>query len=145
MAAIVISSNNGLKTNQTTPFIPYNNNGIFNDSMLQMIDSNIMGATSIAGSDEEVNGLYIDNGDGLYQFGDFYGNFHDSSFVIDGNYGNLTFYNHSNFNINFTNTGRIYIDGAECISATAGLTSNRYLSLSINGTDYKILLLNNTL
>jgi hypothetical protein len=143
MASITISSPVGAQTNQTTTFIPYNNNGIFNDSMLQMIDSNIMSATNIAGNDEETNGLYIDNGNGLYQFGDFYGKFHNSCIIMDSDYGNITFYNHSDFNINFENTGRIYIDGNECIKTTAGTPIlNKFLYLSINGNDYKIALLN---
>jgi hypothetical protein len=145
MAAIVISSNNGLKTNPTTPFIPYNNNGVFDNSMLKMIEDNILSAYRDSINVDEDNGFFIDNGNGLYQFGDFYQEHHGSYFIINSESGDLTFNDHSNFNINFQTTGRIYIEGAECIKATAGLPANRYLSLSINGTDYKIALLNNTL
>jgi len=145
MAAIVISSNNGLKTNQTTPFIPYNNNGVFENSILEMREENILGTTRAPGDDGTVTGLFIDNENGLYQFGDFGNEFNGCNIILDSEYGNITFSTPANFNINLNGTGRIYIDGTACIAATAGLTSNRYLSLSINGTDYKILLLNNSL
>jgi len=140
MASITISSPGGAQTNPTNTFLPYNNNGVFADSALQMISNFNFGVNDAS---FQINGLSIDNTARIYQFGDFQGVYYGNSIVCsdDGN----TYINGQNLTIYITQPdGQISIFNDNITSATAGLLAT-YLKLSVNGVKYKIALLNDTL
>jgi len=140
MAAIVISSPGGAQTNPTNLFIPYNNNGVFSDSALQMVDAFNFGVND---SSFQINGLSIDNTARIYQLGDYQGVGYANSFrcTDDGN----TFIDGQSLIINIQQPdGEIRISNDLITSLTAGIFS-KYLKLTVNGVKYKIALLNDTI
>jgi hypothetical protein len=142
MAAITISSPGGAKINPTGGFLPYNNNGVFSDSMAYMSDTNIFNIMAFEGSDE-VNGLKIDNAIGRYEFGDTQGFYHNSNILIDENDYDVKLISSGSVFMEFLENGRLVMSGTECIKATAGAPIlNKFLFLNINGDNYKIALLN---
>jgi hypothetical protein len=133
MAAITISSPGGAQTNPTDTVIPFNNGGIFGDSMLQQAAPFILTAFnpfSSAGS-----GILIDNTNGIYKFGD-----------IDGNFNGSYFSSIANINTISSEVLRLNVDNiiemnGLLTDVSAGGSAGLHLKLTINGTKYKIQLL----
>jgi hypothetical protein len=139
MASITISSPSG-GVNPTNTFLPYNNNGVFADSSFQQISPLNITAVGVGGVN---NGLGIDNSNGSYFLGDIEGLF-QNNFIYFNEDGNAEIRG-QNLNIILQQPdGNISIFNDLIISNTAGLLST-YLKLSVNGTKYKIALLNDTL
>lgn len=139
MAAVNISSS-GL--NPTNNFLPIKSNNEFDDSMLCQQSLNVL--TSIDVNTKNNNGININNTTGRYQFGDFDGNIHGQNLDIsNGDAVSLKAKKYFVLGIDDTSP-EIRINGSVTASA-AGLPSGQYLSLRINGTIYKLLLLNNTI
>jgi len=133
MAAITISSPGGAQTNPTDTRLPFNNGGVFGDSTLQQFATYVIG--SIGPTTSSPQGMYIDNINGIYQFGDIDGIFTSSYLSILG--GELTI-NSSKLIINADNS--IELNGL-LTDVSAGGNSGLHLKLTINGTEYKIQLL----
>ena len=128
MAAIVISSPGGAQTNPTDTVLPFNNGGVFGDSMLVQANTNVLNC--------QIGGFYIDNNLGNYLFGDFDGVFTSNSIQISPN-GNIST-NSSNLILSVDN--EIEMNGL-LTSVGAGGSAGLHLKLTINGTKYKIQLL----
>jgi hypothetical protein len=136
MAAIVISSPGGAQTNPTNTVIPFNNGGVFGDSMLiQSIPTKIYTSYSSA-SGGPASGLLIDNAIGNYAFGDTDAQFTASRLDITSD-GTFNIYS-SKLILNADN--QIDINGL-LTSVSAGGSAGLHLKLTINGTKYKIQLL----
>lgn len=137
MAAITISSPGGAQTNPTDTVLPFNNGGIFGDSMLVQSSPNKLYATYAAGSPGVESGLLIDNGIGTYEFGDTDAQFTASRLSITSD-GNFNIYS-SKLILNADD--EIKLNGL-ITAASAGGSAGLHLELTINGTKYKIQLLN---
>ena len=138
MAAIVISQS--AQINPKSPFVPYNNNGVFSDSMLNQNDGNILFTTLNCGNENDSTGLLINNDAGQYSFGDYQGLFHNSFIEIDNN-ASIKNWTNGDYQIIFLTDGQIKMDGL-ITSNSAGGSAGLHLELVINGTLYKIALLN---
>lgn len=139
MAAVNISSS-GL--NPTNNFLPIKSNNEFDDSMLCQQSSNVL--TSIDVVTKDTNGVSINNSTGRYQFGDFAANIHGQNLDISSG-DSVSFKAKKYFILGIDDTNpEIRINGS-VTAAAAGLPSGQYLSLRINGTIYKLSLLNNTI
>lgn len=134
MAAITISSLGGAQTNPTDTVLPFNNGGVFGDSMLAQSSPNILYSQFLGGI---VGGFYIDNNIGNYLFGDCDGSFSNNRILItpDGNIST----NSSKLILNADNS--IEMNGL-ITAASAGGSAGLHLELTINGAKYKIALLN---
>lgn len=134
MASITISSPGGVQTNPTDTLLPFNNGGIFGDSSLAQGGTNVLFTQFTGGS----TGLYIDLDLGNFLFGDYDGVFTGANITVlpDGTI-NINASNKLilNTNLSIEMTGLI-------TSPTAGGSSGQHLELTINGTKYKIALLN---
>jgi len=136
MASITISTPGGSIINNTDNFLPYKfSSNQFSDSLLYQNTINDLRTVDVnTGNDQ---GIIINNDVGLYSFGDLDGMFAGSYIQItpDGNValnGLKIFLN--------TNTS-IEMNGA-ITATTAGGNAGLHLELTINGTKYKIQLLN---
>jgi len=135
MASITISTPGGAIINATDNFLPYKfSSNQFSDSLL--FQNTINDLRSVDVNTGNVQGIIINNDVGLYSFGDLDGMFTGSYINItpDGNValnGLKIFLN--------TNTS-IEMNGA-ITATTAGGSSGLHLELTINGTKYKIQLL----
>jgi len=139
MAAIVISSPGGAQTNPTDAVFPFNNGGVFEDSMLVQNNPKRMYTTFIAGTPGAENGLIIDNGTGEYQFGDTDAQYTGNRLIINSPDGEFSI----NSPLIILNAeAEIQLNGA-LTSVSAGGNAGLHLKLNINGTKYKIQLLNN--
>jgi len=136
MAAITISSPGGAQTNPTDTLLPYNNGGVFGDSMLVQSSPTKLYASYTAGVPGAESGLLIDNGIGSYEFGDTDGQFTSARLSISSD-GNFNIYS-SKLILNADN--QIDINGL-LTSVSAGGSAGLHLKLTINGTKYKIQLL----
>jgi len=134
MAAITISSPGGAQTNPTDTVIPFNNGGVFGDSMLVQETSSKL-YTNYSGSTAP-EGIEIDNGTGTYQFGDMDGAFAGNLIQIKPD-GNMSITS-SKLILNVDNL--IEMNGL-LTSVSAGGSAGLHLKLTINGTKYKIQLL----
>lgn len=141
MAAITISSPGGAQINPRSPFVPYNNNGVFSDSMLTQSDDYTFFTALNAGNENDVTGLLINNHLGSYQFGDFQGVLNNSFIEIDWNTGSIKNWTSADYEINLLTDGQIKLNGS-ITAASAGGSAGLHLELIINGTLYKIALLN---
>ena len=124
MAAITISSPSGAQTNPTDTRLPFNNGGIFGDSMLSQASANVLFTQSIGGT----AGVYIDNNLGNYLFGDYDGAFTGANIQVLGSGVvsiNATTKLILNTNESIEMTGLI-------TSPTAGGNSGEHLKLTIN-------------
>jgi len=137
MAAIVISSPGGAQTNPTDSVLPFNNGGVFGDSMLVQYSPTKMYTTYSAGTPGAENGLIIDNGNGEYQFGDTDAQYTGNRLIINSPDGELAI-NSSIIILNADN--QISLNGL-LTSVSAGDNAGLHLKLTINGTKYKIQLL----
>jgi hypothetical protein len=133
MAAIVISSPGGAQTNSTDTRLPYNNGGVFGDSMLVQADTNTL-YSAINGSNNA--GFYIDKSTGTFNFGDFDSYFSGNSIYMTPD-GNITSYSSKLF-LNVDD--EITLNGL-ITSVSAGGSAGLHLKLTINGVKYKIQLL----
>jgi hypothetical protein len=133
MAAITISSPGGAQTNPTDTQLPYNNGGVFGDSILVQSSPNVL--YSILGGGI-VEGFYIDNNIGNYFFGDVDGSFAGNAIQINQNGDIIS--NSSKLILNVDNL--IEMNGL-LTSVSAGGSAGLHLKLTINGTKYKIQLL----
>ena len=134
MAAIVISSPGGAQTNPTDTVLPFNNGGVFGDSMLVQQTSSYLYATYTGSTAPE--GIEIDNGTGLYRFGDIDGGFAGNAIQLLTDGSIIT--NSSKLQLNVDNL--IEMNGL-LTSVSAGGSAGLHLKLTINGTKYKIQLL----
>jgi hypothetical protein len=135
MAAITISSPGGAQTNPTDTVLPFNNGGVFGDSMLKQETSSLLYTTYSASTAPE--GIEIDNGTGSYRFGDIDGNFAGNAIQITPD-GNIT----TNSSILILSAdNEIQLNGL-ITAVGAGGSAGLHLELTINGTKYKIQLLN---
>jgi hypothetical protein len=119
MAGIKITGS-GAKVNPTNKYLPFNSSGIFGDSMLRMSAANRL--AGMRGPTE--NGIYIDNNAYLYKIGDFA--------VGQNGYGII---------IDDTNRS-IELKGIALINPSSSGNSGDHLCITVNGTAYKIQLLN---
>lgn len=138
MAAIVItSSGGGTIINPTDNFVPYKfGSNQFSDSILYQ--NSINDLRSIDVNTGNAQGIIIDNDNGNYQFGDIDG-------VFTG--ANITVVPDGTININASNklllNTNLSIEMTGLITAvSAGGSAGLHLELTINGTKYKIALLN---
>jgi len=132
MAAIVISSSGGAQTNPTDTRLPFNNGGVFGDSMLVQVNTNEL-YSNLSGL---VGGFYIDNNTGAYYFGDVDGSFTGNKIEMAPN-GYIAAYS-STLILNADNA--IEMNGL-LTSVSAGGNAGLHLKLTINGIKYKIQLL----
>jgi hypothetical protein len=137
MAAIVISSPSGATLNNVTDnFIPYKfSSNSFSDSILYQNSTNDL--RSIDVNTGNAQGIIIDNDNGNYQFGDIDGMFTGANMQVspDGNI-NITAANKLILNTN----SLIEMNGL-ITAVSAGGNAGLHLELTINGTKYKIQLL----
>ena len=137
MAAITITSPGGAQTNPTDTVLPFNNGGVFGDSMLvQSSPTRLHSGYSITEPANEI-GLLIDNGIGNYAFGDTGGQFSGTYLNINSADGNFEVFS-SKLILNADN--QIDINGL-VTDVSAGGSAGLHLKLTINGTKYKIQLL----
>ena len=136
MASITISSPGGTIINPTDNFLPYKfGSNQFSDSLLYQNTINDLRTIDVnTGNDQ---GIIIDNGIGNYLFGDIDGMFSGASIQIPTN-GNISISANEKLIIN-TNLS-IEMNGL-ITAPTAGGNSGEHLKLTINGTLYKIQLL----
>ena len=120
MAAITIGHNNLATINPTNGFLPYNDNNIFQDSILQQTSPERL--TGKTGTTE--NGVLIDYPNYIYKFGDFGNTLWGTTIVINDV------------------ARKIELLGTNLTSGTSGGASGQHLSITINGTGYKLQLLN---
>ena len=137
MASITISSPGITLNNVTDNFVPYKfSSNTFSDSLLYQNSINDLRSIDI--NTGNAQGIIIDNDNGNYQFGDIDGVFTGANISVspDGTI-NINASNKLIFNTNLSieMTGLI-------TSPTAGGSSGEHLELTINGTKYKIALLN---
>lgn len=135
MAAITISSPGGSIINATDNFIPYKfGSNQFSDSLLYQNTINDLRTVDVnTGNDQ---GIIINNNDGNYTFGDIDGMFTGSYIQILAN-GNVAL-NGSKLFLNANSS--IEMNGL-ITSVSAGGSAGLHLELTINGTKYKIQLL----
>jgi hypothetical protein len=145
MASITISSPNGAQTNPTDTRLPFNNGGVFADSMLAQISSNSLITTYSVNSNLTPQGLRIDNNASYYQFGDIDGASGNNLINIDSSNNELYIYSQNLLSLNASQ--KIELNADESISLNGLLTSvsaggfaDLHLKLTINGTRYKIKL-----
>jgi hypothetical protein len=136
MAAITITSPGGAQTNPTDTLLPYNNGGVFGDSMLVQSSPNKIYTSYTAGGPGAESGLLIDNAIGTYAFGDTDAQFTAARLSITSD-GNFNIYS-SKLILNADN--QIDINGL-VTAVSAGGSAGLHLKLTINGTKYKIQLL----
>jgi hypothetical protein len=136
MAAITISSPGGAQTNPTDTVLPFNNGGIFGDSMLVQSSATKIYSTYTAGVPSAESGILIDNGIGTYAFGDTDAQFAGNRLSITSD-GTFNIYS-SKLILNADNT--IEMNGL-LTAVLAGGNAGLHLKLTINGTKYKIQLL----
>lgn len=139
MAAITISSSGGAQTNPTNTRLPYNKNGTFKDSMLYQYTRSILSTTYNVDSVAGPQGLMIDNESSRYFFGDIDGAISGAKLDIDSSDGSFNIYAPY---VIVNAESEIQLNGA-LTSVTAGGNAALHLKLNINGTKYKIQLLNN--
>jgi hypothetical protein len=135
VASITISTPGGAIINNTDNFLPYKfSSNQFSDSLLFQNTINDLRSVDVnTGNDQ---GIIINNDAGIYSFGDLDGMFTGSYINITPD-GNVAL-NGSKIFLN-TNSS-IEMNGA--ITATlAGGSAGLHLELTINGTKYKIQLL----
>ena len=148
MAAIVISSPGGVQTNPTNYILPYQKNNMFFDSMLCQNDDGSLNTISNSSSPnaQQPQGLLINNQGGQWVLGDIQGEY-NGAFIETNGSGEVKNWigSQADFFLNFATEGNIVINNTDIVKVSAGLPSNRYLQLIINGSTYKIALLNNTL
>lgn len=136
MAAITISSPGGAQANPTDTVLPFNNGGVFGDSMLVQSSATKIYSTYTAGVSSAESGILIDNGIGTYAFGDT-----DAQFAA----ARLNITSDGTFNIYSTKLvlnadSQIDINGL-VTAVLAGGSAGLHLKLTINGIKYKIQLL----
>lgn len=136
MAAITISSPGGAQTNPTDTVLPFNNGGVFGDSMLVQSSPTKIYSIYSAGVPGTESGLLIDNGIGTYAFGDTDAQFAATRLNITSD-GTFNIYS-SKLILNADN--QIDINGL-VTAVSAGGSAGLHLELTINGTKYKIQLL----
>lgn len=138
MAAITILSPNG-GINPTNLRLPFNRSGVFDDSSLDQFTAN--GIQTIDTATGATQGAYINNDTGNYQFGDIDNVFHGSTISIQ-NSGNVAI-SQEDLTLNMSN---ISIDpfnlNGNLTTSSVGGSSGLHLKLRINGTKYRIQLLN---
>jgi len=134
MASITISSPSGAQTNPTDTKLPFNLGGVFGDSMLVQNTSSYLYATYTGSTAPE--GIEIDNGTGTYRLGDFDGGFAGNAIQITPDGSIIS--NSSKLILNVDNS--IEMNGL-LTSVSAGGNAGLHLKLTINGTKYKIQLL----
>jgi hypothetical protein len=136
MASINISSS---VLNPTNKFLPIKSNNEFDDSMLCQQSTNVL--TSINVNTQNTNGISIDNNIGKYRFGDIEGNFNGQILdITELDSLRITAKKYFILQIN-DSLPEIRINGS-VTSGSAGGNSGQHLVLKINGTNYKIQLLN---
>lgn len=119
MAGIKITGA-GASVNPTNKYLPYNKAGIFSDSMLRMSAANRI--SGMRGATE--NGIYIDNNSYLFKIGDFAGG-------------------QNGYGVSIDDTNRfIELRGSALINPSSGGSSGDHLCITVNGTAYKLQLLN---
>lgn len=116
MASISITNNSGL--NPTSPYIPYNNGGVFGDSPLRF--DALAGGRLASWFGGVQKGILIETNGTLTTIGDTGINLKVGS---------------ANPNIAATITGSV-------TSGTSGGASGQHLIITVNGSTYKIALLN---
>lgn len=137
MAAITISSPSG-GINPTNLRLPFNRGGVFADSLLKQSTPDVI---TINNPDGEENGLFINNATNQYNFGDYYGYQAGNAIILDS-IGNTYLYQNNLEIYIIQSDGEIKIFNDNITSATAGGSSGQHLKLTINGTKYKLALLN---
>jgi len=134
MAAITISSPSGAQTNPTDTRLPFNNGGVFGDSMLVQANTNVLFSEISGGI---VGGFYFNNSNGTYLFGDVDASFTGNRIqILPG--GNIET-NSTKLVLNVDS--QIDINGL-VTAVSAGGSAGLHLELTINNTKYKIALLN---
>jgi hypothetical protein len=113
--------------------LPFNNGGVFGDSMLVQSNNHTLFSNTVGG---DAAGFYIDNNSGTYIFGDVDGAFLQSRILITSD-GDMST-NSSKLILNADN--EINMNGL-LTSVGAGGSAGLHLKLTINGTKYKIQLL----
>lgn len=138
MAAIVItSSGGGTIINPTDNFVPYKfGSNQFSDSILYQ--NSINDLRSIDVNTGNAQGIIIDNDNGNYQFGDLDSVFTGASMSVLPN-GTVNITAANKLILNTDNS--IEMNGL-ITAASAGGSAGLHLELTINGTKYKIALLN---
>lgn len=138
MAAITISSPGGTIINGTDNFIPYKfSSNQFQDSLL--FQNTINDLRTVDVNTGNVQGMIIDNDTGNYQFGDLDGMFTGASMQISPD-GTVNISAPNKLILNADNS--IEMNGL-LTNVSAGGNSGLHLKLTINGTIYKIQLLDN--
>ena len=146
MAAITISSPGGAQTNPTDTKLPFNNGGVFGDSMLKQRNSESLETTFNVNSNVGPQGLRIDNGNAYYQFGDIDGAAGNNLINIDSANNELYIYSSNLLSLNASEKIELNADNEISLnglltSVSAGGSAGLHLKLLINGTKYKIQLL----
>jgi hypothetical protein len=135
MASITISTPGGAIINNTDNFLPYKfSSNQFSDSILFQNSINDLWGVDV--NTGNLQGIRINNDDGLYQFGDLDGMFIGSYIQITPD-GSVAF-NGSKLFLNANSS--IEMNGL-LTSVSAGGSAGLHLELTINGTKYKIQLL----
>lgn len=137
MASITISSPGGAQTNPTDAKLPFNNGGVFGDSMLVQESPTKLYTNFDTGLGVSTSGFIIDNTMFRYQFGDMDGYTSNSLLDINSAIGLVKIIS-SKLSLNADS--EIELNGL-LTSPTAGGSSGLHLELTINGTKYKIQLL----
>ena len=138
MAAITISSPGGTIINPTDNFVPYNfGSNQFSDSLLYQNTINDLRTVDVnTGNDQ---GIIINNDTGNYQFGDLDGVFTGANMQVSPD-GTINISAQNKLILNADNS--IEMNGL-LTSVGAGGSAGLHLKLTINGTIYKIQLLDN--
>jgi len=146
MAAVTILLFRGVSTNPTSSKLPYNEDGVFRDSMLVQESDKSLYTSYNKDTNAGPQGLSIDNNSFLYEFGDIDGAAGNNRMIVDS--GNNEFYLYSDnlMSINGIqsielNTNEIVLNGSLIYGTTGGIAPFKYLGLTINGSKYKIQLL----
>jgi len=136
MASITISSPSAAIINPTDNFLPYKfSSSTFGDSILcQNSNNDLWGVDANTGN---LQGIRVNNDDGNYTFGDIDGMFTGKYIEILAN-GNVAL-NGSKLFLNADSS--IEMNGL-ITAVLAGVPAGLHLELTINGTKYKIALLN---
>ena len=138
MAAITISSPGGAIINPTDNFVPYNfGSNQFSDSLLDQNTINDLRTVDVnTGNDQ---GIIINNDTGNYQFGDLDSVFTGANMQVSPD-GTVSISAPNKLILNADNS--IEMNGL-LTSVGAGGNAGLHLKLTINGTIYKIQLLDN--
>ena len=138
MAAITISSPGGAIINPTDNFVPYNfGSNQFSDSLLYQNTINDLRTVDVnTGNDQ---GIIINNDTGNYQFGDLDSVFTGANMQVSPD-GTVSISAPNKLILNADNS--IEMNGL-LTSVGAGGNAGLHLKLTINGTIYKIQLLDN--